>query len=378
VYADSSGFIFRPVVKQTVTASTGIAYNMTTASTALLFGNVPGDIQSLIALKMPIFPDSVGQIMTDTLFLHMRYAYEYGDPNNQTIDFSVYALDDNSINDNTTSISLANGKIVGTYATTLRLDTLRDAVIPLDTTIMNPWLRTASLALVIVPNAAMSTIRNYASGENSDNSAYVPTLKLFTKRSATDTSTIFANSVGSFVIKDFYVTKENFTSVPAGEFIVRASYSERERIVINIKHIRDQLGLNPYVTINSALMQIHSDPKYHTSSSYPLDTTGPSLGALGSAFTVDSGHAFIAYGARSLSGDTNLYSFQIRDSIESALRNGEDSLVLDLRGGFAFRSVAGATVDVDDYNINRWVFYGMDCADLTKRPQLVITYSYLR
>ena len=42
------------------------------------------------------------------------------------------------------------------------------------------------------------------------------------------------------------------------------------------------------------------------------------------------------------------------------------------------RCVGGSTVDVEDYTINRWMLYGTDHSDKAKRPQLVITYSYLR
>src|SRR5207244_2596447 len=105
-------------------------------------------------------------------------------------------------------------------------------------------LRTASLALVIVPNSSMSTVRNIASIDNGDNT-FSPHLKMKIKGAA-DTTTITRYPVNDFHI----VISDN--PIPVGEFLLRGSYATRERIVIDVKHIKDQLGLNPFVTINSA------------------------------------------------------------------------------------------------------------------------------
>ena len=346
---------------------------MTLGTQALLLGSTPGDItKSCIGLQIPIFPDSVGRILADTLILKMRYPYHYGNPSNQTIDFWVYASTDGSVNDSTQFLTPANlGTIVGSFSSVTAPDSLVTAVIPLDTGILSHPLRTASLGLVLVPKPDMQTIRAFASINNGDNT-FSPTLKLFTQRtSATDTVTLFTNPSNNF-----YVVAEG-SPVPPNEFILRGSYAERERIVINIKNIRAQLQLNPFTTINSAVLQVRSDAAYRTQSDVPVDTTGPSLVYIPNTVVADSGHAFISYGT-SATTDTTLYGFQIRSNVENSLRVGDDSLVLELRAGFISRTIFGSAVDVEDYTIDRWMMYGMNYPDPTKRPKLIITYSYLK
>lgn len=371
-YSDTSGFTFRPILKQTVLASTGLSYELTRSSSELLLGSITGDVTSWVALKIPIFPDSVGQILADTLILRMRSPYHYGNPTNQVIDFNVYASIDGSVNDSTKFLSMSNllPTPVGSFSSMTGADSLVNAVIPLDTGMLSHALRTASLALVLVPKPDMTTIRAFASLENGDNT-FSPTLKLFTQKTPTDSVTLFTNPSN-----DFYVVSEG-SPIPPGEFILRGSLAERERIVINIKNIRTQLQLNPLTTINSALLQVRSDPSYRTTSDVPLDTTGPSLAYIPNTSIADSGHAFVGFGTNS-TVDTTLYSFQIRSNIENSLRVGDDSLVLELRAGFAFRTIAGSTVDVEDYTIDRWMIFGMNYTDPAKRPKLILTYSYLK
>ena len=365
-------FNFQPVIRRTIIAS-GTNFNLNTNASSLFVGKFPTEgLEIWTALKMPILPDSVGQVMSDSLILRMRFGYHYGDPNDQTIDFSVYT------NSNlTTSTSVLSppdrGPLVGSFSGTVRRDTLKTISIGLDTGILNPLLRTASLALLIVPNAPMNTIRAFASNENGDNT-YAPTLKCLVKGSA-DTSTKYFHPTF-----DFFVEVSDNPPQP-GEFITRGGFASREKIVIRIDTIRNQLKLNPFVTINSAILQMRSDSSFHSSSDFPLDTTGPTLAYIPNTSVADSGHVFVAYGTSARS-DTTLYGFQIRTLIENALRLGYDSLVLEVRSGYANRTISGSTVDVEDYNINRWGFYGVNYgssdADKAKRPKLVLTFSYLR
>ena len=371
-FADSSVFSFQPVVRRTIIAS-GINVNLNTVASSLFIGKVPSEgLEIWSALKMPILTDSVGQVVTDTLILRMRFPYHYGDPNDQVIDFSVYTND--NLTTATSVLTMADRKqLVGSFSGKVRNDTLTTISIGLDTTIMNKALRTASLALIIVPNTAMNTIRAFASNENGDNT-FSPTMK-FLVRGATDTSTKYYNPTF-----DFFVEVSDNPPKP-GEFITRGGFASRQRIVIRIDSIRNQLKLNPFVTINSAILQVRSDSSYHTTSDVPVDTSGPSLGYIPNTSVADSGHTFVSYGT-SARTDTTLYGFQIRTLVENALRLGYDSLVLELRSGFAYRTISGSTVDVEDYNINRWGFYGVNYGssdvDKAKRPKLVLTFSYLR
>lgn len=368
-FSDSGAFVFSPIIKRTAIAS-GRNFAINTAASALLLGKVSKEnLECWTALKVPILPDSIGQIMADTLILRMRFAYHYGDPSDQNIDFSVYTETGTKVNDSTSNLSLPLGQVIGSYKGTVRKDTIIKILIPLDTQIINPLLRTASLALVLVPNSGMNTIRAFASNENGDNT-FQPQLK-FTINGPSGTTTIFR-----YPTNDFHVVISD-QPIPGGEFLLRGSYAARERIVIDIKNIKAALQLNPFVTINSALLEVRSDPQYHTMSNVPIDTLGPALAYIPNGSVGDSGHIFIDYGSHS-SADPDLYTYQIRKDVENALRAGSDSLVVELRAGFAYRTIAGSSVDVEDYNIDRWVFFGTDYADKTKSPKLVITYSYLR
>ncbi len=371
-FADSTIFNFQPVLKRTILAS-GINLNINTAASSLFVGKVSSEgLEIWSALKIPILTDSVGRLLADTLILRMRYPYHYGDPSDQTIDFSVYV----NTNLTTGTSTLAKSdlqQIVGSFSGIVRKDTVKTILVALDTTILNPLLRTSSLSLIIVPNTPMNTLRAFASNENGDNT-FSPTMK-FIVNGATGVSTKTYNPT-----YDFFVEVSD-GQVQPGEFITRGGYAMRERIVVRIDSMRNQLKLNPFVTINSAILQVQSDLKYHTTSNVPLDTIGPSLGYIPNNSVADSGHTFVTYGTSSTT-DQSRYGFQIRNLIESALRNGQDSLVLELRSGFAYRTISGSTVDVEDYNINRWSFYGAGYgssdADKAKRPKLVLTFSYLR
>lgn len=371
-YSDSSALNFQPLAKRTAIISYGRTAALNTAASALLIGKVSGEnLESWAAMKIPIVPDSIGVVLTDTLMLRMRFAYQYGDAADRNIDFSVYTETNNKVNDSTATLSMADlGQILGTFHGTVAGDSLLTANIPLDVSVMNQYLRTASLALVIVPNSGMNTIRAFASNENGDNT-FSPQLKFSIKGTTDTTKKIWYPS------NDFHLVISD-KAAPSGEFLLRGSYASREKIVINIKNIRNGLQLNPFVTINSALVQVRSDHGLHTQSNVPVDTIGPALASIPNTSVGDSGHSFLEYGSHS-TVDPDLYTYQIRSLIEHALRLGDDSVVLELRAGFAYRTVKGSSVDVEDYNIDRWVVYGMDySADLTKRPKLVITYSYLR
>ena len=374
-FVDSSAFVCLPIVKHTAIAGTR-NFNMNANATALLFGKVASEqIESWAAMKIPILPDSVGQLLADSLILKMKFAFHNGDPNDLKIDFTVYTEIGNKVNDSTTTLQMSDLSLpIASYSGTKGKDSLLSITIGLDTAILNPKLRTASLALVIVPNAGMNTIRGFASNENGDNT-YAPQLK-FRVKGATDTTTLYRNPTSDIHI----VSTGNYTP-PQGEFILRGSYASRERITVSIKNIKQQLALNPFVTINSALLQVRNDSKLHTYSNTPFDTTAPALAYIPNTSVGDSGHSFIEYGSHNTT-DPDFYSFQIRGYVEHALRNGDDSLVVELRSGFAFRTFSGSSVDVEDYDINRWAFYGQDYgttdADKAKRPKLAITYSYLR
>src|SRR5256885_16438845 len=97
-FSDSSAFMFRPIIKRTVIAA-GRNFAINTASTALLFGKVSAEnLECWAAMKIPIQHDSIGEILSATLNLRIRYAYHYGDASDQNMDFSIYTEVNNVVN----------------------------------------------------------------------------------------------------------------------------------------------------------------------------------------------------------------------------------------------------------------------------------------
>ncbi|MEP7235141.1 MAG: hypothetical protein ABI778_07580 [Ignavibacteriota bacterium] len=375
-YSDSNVVAFQPIDKRAITISYGLHVALNASAPELFFGKVNNDIEMWAAMKLPIVPPSLGSILSDTLYLRMKspYPYHYGAENDQVVDFAVWTELGNLVNDSTTSLPLGLQDVIGSYQGTLMKDSILKIAIPLDTAVLNRNLRTSSLALVIKPNDAMNTIRWFASNENGD-STFAPTLKLFTQ-TATDTASVYLHPT-----IDFHIVGKEQTVVPPGEFMLRGSYAKRERIVVRIDSIKAQLKLTPFATINSGVLQIRSDKNFRKVSNVPLDSIGPSLIYIPNPTVSDSAQSFVAYGT-SPAADPDLYGFQIRTLIENSLRSGVDSLVFELCSGFAFHYFKGSYAGAEDYNIDRWMFYGPDYGstpvDIDKRPKLVVTYSYLR
>src|SRR5512140_1571561 len=72
VYSDSTVLTFAPIVKQVAYNSIGLSYALNRNASAMMIGQVSGDVQSWIAMKMPILTaDSVGAIVNDSLQLRM-------------------------------------------------------------------------------------------------------------------------------------------------------------------------------------------------------------------------------------------------------------------------------------------------------------------
>jgi hypothetical protein len=175
---------------------------------------------------------------------------------------------------------------------------------------------------------------------------------------------------------DYHLVTDGLAA-PPGEFTLRGSAAKRERIVLDMKSLKAKLSLNPYATFNNALLELHLDQALTKTSSVPTDTLGPAMYELFAPQTPDSAVSLIVFGTRN-KNDQNQYDFQIRTVIENALRKGQDSVILELRTGYALRIISSVQVTVEDYQVNRWTFYDNTSADLSKRPKLVVSYSYLK
>ena len=359
-----------PLSKKTVNAG-GRKYTMNYSSNNLFVGkNTDESLESWVVLRSPLIKDSLGTVKTISIVLPMRQ-YLYGDAANGEIDISVYTETGNKATDSAATLTRSDlsAMPVGSFQGTISKDSVPTITITLDSNVVPPMLKTSSLSFVIVPNSAMKTIRAFSSLDASFVSAF-PTFK-YTSKLANDSIMSFTRSP----VYDYHIVSENYT-VPMGMFYIRGGVSQRERFVLNTKLIREKLALDRYATINTANLQFAFDPALFRTSAVPTDTVPPVLVDITAPQTADSAQYRQAYGER----DTklpNVLNFQLRNLIETALRTGQDSIVLELRSGYEVRTFGAINVDVEDYNFVRWVLYGTSTADITKRPRFLITYSYL-
>jgi hypothetical protein len=369
--SDTGIFTLTPTTVKIVN-TLGRHYTLNYASPYLFMGKVTEEqLESWIVIKAPLVPDTVGTIDSVLLSLPMHYAYLYGDASSTTIDFSVYIETQNKASDSASSLSMSDLSPlpVGSFSGVIATDSTPSITIKLDSLALAPWVHTASLAFVLVPNTAMKNIRVFASNDAGDLLNY-PHIEYYSKH---DTSLVINFNHPAY---DYHFVTDSL-SAPAGEFSLRGSVARRERIVLNIKSLKAKLGLNPYATFNNAMLQLHLDPSLSKTSSIPVDTLGPALYELFAPQVPDSAVSLIVFGTRD-NNDQNIFNFQIRTVIEDALRKGLDSVTLEMRTGHAQRTISGILVYAEDYHVNRWTFYDVTASEISKRPKLVVSYSYLK
>ncbi len=357
------------VLKQTVFTD-GVRYTLSKNSPYLFFGSVPSEnLEAWAALKFPFLPDSVGAVLDDSLILTFRTAYFYGpDPSDATLDFYIYTETGHRATDSTASLALSDlsAQPIYHYTGSVLKDTTTYIAIHLDTAILNPLLRTTSLALVIVPGPTMKSVRAFASTDDG-NTANEPRLQMLIQGSANN------YLISRYPDYDFHLVADGYTP-PAGMFELRGSKAQRERIAVSVKDIRERLGLNSFTTINKATLDFVIDGSLTATGVVPQDSTYPLLFFRGYHEVDDS--TFGLEILPTLTGSTMSYSIQ--SYVEYAIRHSLDSLTFDMVAGYATRTFGLHNAIVEDYNVNRWVVYSSDAIDPTKRPKFTILYSNLK
>lgn len=348
----------------------GIPFAANYGSPRMFIGKVPSEnLESWIVLKAPLLPDTVGYVSEIKLHVPMGSAYLYGDPADDSVRFEVYMETQGKITDSTKTISL--GELtplpVGYANVRVAKDSVSKITIVLDSSRVNPFVHTTSLAFVLVPDAAAKSIRSFSSSENED-VLLRPSIQYTTIKNGDTTEKYYDPKF------DFHLVTDN-TPVSAGIFTIRGSVVKRNRFTLDITSIKQKLALDPFTTFNNGLLQLHLVPGSFSSSYLPVDEESPILLEITSQ-TTDSAVFLVSEGLIDES-NSEIYNFQIRGVIERALRNGLDSVVLELRSGYAQRSFTGVSLLIEDYHLSKWSFYDVTASDPTKRPVLVLTYSYL-
>jgi hypothetical protein len=349
----------------------GVTFTLNYASPHLFIGKVPNEnLESWIILKAPFVPDTVGTLLSAYLELPMRNTFLYGETTTDSISFSVYLETSGKVTDSTRTLTKADlsASPVGYGYASVAKDSLGTLKVLLDPASIIPFIHTASLAFVLIPNDVMKNIRSFAATDAGDVVQYSK-VHYSTVKNGDTTET---NHTPKF---DYHLVTDDAPELP-GTFHLRGAAANRHRFTLDIKAIREQLALDPFATFNNGLLQLQLEPNNTSSSVIPTDTIAAILAEIAAPQTSDSAVILRSYGFRD--GITsNAYNFQIREIIEKALRNGLDSVVLELRTGYALSLFTGVQVAVEDYHLNRWTFFDVSATDPTKRPKLLLTYSYL-
>lgn len=368
--ADSGILTSHQLLKQDVNAS-GVTFTLNYSSPYLFIGNVPAEnLESWVVIKAPLLSDTVGVVSSVELKLPMRTNFLYGDASNDSISFAVYLETLGKVTDSTRSLTLSDlsPTPVGYGYANVAEDSVGTITVKIDSALIAPHVHTASLAFVLVPNQSMKSIRGLSSSDVTDIN-YHPQIHYITIKNGDTTEKYYDPKYDYHLVTDAGATSP-------GTFRLRGSAAMRHRFILDMKAIRAKLDLDPYATFNNGLLQLYLEQTGTTSSVTPTDTLGAILAEIGSPSVTDSNVILRSYGFKDAS-NSNLYNFQIREVIEKALRNGQDSVVLELRTGYAQRAFTGVIVYVEDYHLNKWTFYDVTATEPDKRPKLVLTYSYL-
>jgi len=371
VRTDSSFMQFADTLRPSVFAN-GVNYNLTIASPVMFIGNVAMGNQNLTSsgvLKFRTLAQDSIALVTKVRLLLRDQLYKYGDTSsNNSSMLSLQVVPNFSITDSTTVLPPL-GAAVASIDTAFPDDSDALLAIPLDTSVISN-LSASSLSFVVTPGATMTNCRAFGTADNADTGSQ-PKLEL----TLSNGSVVYLSTLSAAGGFDMYIVKD-MSLTPTGEFTVQGGIGKRERVMLNLTRPNDTAQLTTFTSVNSATLVLHLDPDNTRLSNRPFDngTTGPSVVRLS---TNDSGAVLDAFGYPTDTTHT-VYKFQVRGLVEYWLRNPSTNLGFELRAGAQSRSIGSEAIPVEDNILNRWTFYGPHCADTSKRPELILSYSKLR
>lgn len=349
----------------------GVSVALTDSTPAMIIGRVASgndNLESWGLIQFPSLTDSLAHMVTGIQLVLKDERSEYGDTTNSNVSFRVWTTY-KTVFDSTTQLSQSqlSASPVGSIDTVFPDDS--DAALPimLDTALVKPVLTEAFNAFVITPGLTMTNTRKFGTIHNWADSNSIPKLALLLNNG----DTLYEKPTLDFhLVHDMSIT-------PVGEFSLRGSTGQREKITFNLASPTDSAHLDQFTSINDATLLLHFDPAYRTHSNKAGDVLAPFLVKLG---TTDVTDTLETIGVIDTAHST--CSFQIRNLVEQWLRYPSQNLGLELRVDFAQRNFAATTsspqlIGVEDNTINRWTFYGPNYSDSTKRPSLILSYSKL-
>ena len=373
-----TGFMqFSSVIHPSVPVS-DTSYNLTYSSPLMLIGRSTkgtDNLESWGVLQFPVLTgDTLSRVRGIRLLLK-DIPYKYGDTTTSKVDFRVYeSAGSGKLSYSTTQLALTDlsPDTLGSFQQAAFQDSSDNVVaIPIDTLKLvngKSDLSATSFAFVVTPGAGMTNVRGFGTSENvlADANS-VPQLEYRVQVDTGIRTILLSPLLDMHIVKDQSVT-------PAHEFTLRGGTGLREFLNFNLSRPSDTAQLNPFSTINGAVLVLQIDPANSATSNLSLDTVGPSIAELTNPN--DTGSSLWTVGYRNHAGDLAI-RFQLQTLFEYWLRNPSLNLGLELRSGFVRRTFALSSLGVEDNTLNRWTFYGPDYPDVSKRPQLILSYSKL-
>jgi hypothetical protein len=378
---DAAFIQFADTLRPFVTANQ-INYALTDSTTLMIIGKVQNpyggtdNFESWGLLQFPpLSPDSLSMITGIRLILKDGNM-SYGDTTSglkSQVSFLVYSLYSSFDYDSVTTLpwsAISSTVPIGSIDTSFPDSTDRALEIPISSSAI-PNLTSPFINYVIAPMQKMTNARGFGTIHSYGDVNSVPQIEYYLNNGD---SVFRAPSVDLFYVHEM-------STPPAGEFTLRGGSGKREHITLNLANPKDTTDaqLNAFTMINNATLVLHLDPANSSHSNIQGDTIGPDIVLVGS---VDSANHYDGNGTIDSVSPTNItYRFQTRGMVQEWLRDSVPNLGFELRSGYSSRSFdapAPETIGVEDNTVNRWTFYGPNCADVTKRPYFILSYSKLK
>jgi hypothetical protein len=393
---NDTGFIqffdtLRPFVTTSpdgINSLNGIDYTLTDSTTLMIIGKVVSDantdknenLESWGILKFPALSQDSADMVVGVRLILKDENFSYGDTLSSQVSFLVYEYfpPGQEILDTVSALPTlmpwtlnASSGYVGSIDTLFPDSSDRALEIPIHNTVI-PDLTASSLVFIIAPNDQkndMINARGFGTIHSYGDPNSVPQIQYYLSN---------GDSVYDAPISDLFVVHD-MSTIPAGEFTLRGGTGKRERINLHLTRPKDTAQLNAFSTINNGMLVLHIDPLYSAHSDLGTDTLGPDIVQLGE---VDSGGHFDGNGYPDPSDTSDgIYRFQVRGLVQNWLSDSAMNYGFELRSGFSSRSFYAPdpeTIGVEDNTLDRWTFYGPNCADTTKRPYFILSYSKLK
>lgn len=337
-----------------ITSSNFIKYINNYSSANMMVGKY-SDYESKSLLRFSGFPVNYDTVTVLSAKLKLRYKKVFYQDSLGVTSFNIYRV--NKYYDFTTLTydkfyNEIGTEILGTYTGT-PTDTTEISITLNNQTVLD-WFKYAhdtnyankNYGIILVPNGNSTTIKSFYSYQNVNSYYYyIPNLTTIVSFPSGGQDTNVFN--GSESVSLHYVPQ--VMNIP-GRFIIQNGIAIKDILKFDLSKLPGK------VIINQVLLELKVDweNSFYSSGS---DTRLIGNMLISDTLTTDGVNYY------SVRSDTNTYSLYLTVAFQK-LSNGAYSNL-----GFLFKNI------YDYSNLDRYVFYGPDYSDVTKRPRLKIRYT---